>query len=155
MGDGLAGRLHLLLEAERLKRSPQKLLKQAGLAGTADLATREEILKLVQAVNSLQGEDATRAVRALGILAEPLKRGVGHAYKQAEMELICEVLHRTRQFRLLQAYAKQGLETLAKSPGCSFITLYTHAVTAIILCFQKTISIASTVPLTKPETLVT
>jgi tetratricopeptide (TPR) repeat protein len=124
MGDGLAGRLHLLLEAERLKRPSEAMLKQSGLRGTAELATQEEILKLVQAVNSLQGEDAKRAVRALEILTEPLKRGVGHAYKQAEMELICEVLHRTRQFKLLQAYAKQALKRWRNLPVFVYHALY-------------------------------
>jgi tetratricopeptide (TPR) repeat protein len=124
MGDGLAGKLHLLLEAERLKRPPETMLKQSGLPKTTELATQEEILKLMQAVNSLQGEDATRAVRALEILAEPLKRGVGHAYKQAEMELICEVLHRTRQFKLLQAYAKQALKRWRNLPVFVYHALY-------------------------------
>jgi Flp pilus assembly protein TadD len=124
MGDGLAGRLHLLLEAERLKRPPEAMLKQSGLPVTAELATREEILKLVQAVNSLQGEDTTRAVQALENLAEPLKRGVGHVYKQAEMELICEVLHRTRQFKLLQAYAKQALKRWRNLPVFVYHALY-------------------------------
>jgi tetratricopeptide (TPR) repeat protein len=124
MGDGLAGRLHLLLEAERLKRPSGAILKQSGLPATTELATQEEILKLVQAVNSLQGEDAKRAVRALEILAEPLKRGVGHAYKQAEMELICEVLHRTRQFKLLQAYAKQALKHWRNLPVFVYHALF-------------------------------
>ncbi len=124
MGDGLVGRLHLLLEADRLKQQPDKILKQAKLPSIVELTTRAEILKLVQAVNRLQGEDATRATLIMPRFTEPLKRAVNQAYSQSEMELVCEVLHRTRQFKLLHTYANQALKRWRDCPVFVYQLLY-------------------------------
>lgn len=137
-GGGLAGRLHLLLEAERLERRPDSILEYAQLQDTNALATREEILKLVQAIGALQAEDVGRAAQVLASLAKPLKRAVGEAYTRSEMERVCEALHRTHQFTALQAYAKRALKRWRECPVFVYHLLYaSHEGESYMLSFKE------------------
>jgi len=136
-GGGLPGRLHLLLEVARLQRHAATVLKQASLQSDDGLDSRAQILALIQTLNNLPSTLAHHARAALECLVGHVQRGVKEPYTQTDMELICEVLSRHQQFKVLEIYARRGMKRWPERPIFVFHAIwarrdgYTFAVTPV------------------------
>jgi tetratricopeptide (TPR) repeat protein len=115
-GGGLAGHLHLLLEAGRMGYDLGGFMKQTGLPKPPRKADREQVLGLVHALNELRDEDEDLVIGAAEFLGTPLHSAARLDYSLPETELICETWLRLAQPDLRTRYARAALKRWPGTP---------------------------------------
>ncbi|MEN8131057.1 MAG: tetratricopeptide repeat protein, partial [Pseudomonadota bacterium] len=110
----LTGRFLLLMEADRLQRRPEPILKLLKFPWFK--ADPEQVMELTHTLRELPKDDEKGACNTLRQLHKPLKKSARVSYQQQDMGLICEVFKRFEQPLLRQQYAKAALKHWPKSP---------------------------------------
>lgn len=120
-GGGLNGRCALALEAERLGRNPNGLMKALALP----MPTQIEKADLLNCLHRLRSHlDATDTVPTptLSLYLTPgLKAGTDFDLSRQEVELACETLRRCHLQSVRLAYARNGLK---RWPGLPVLVLH-------------------------------
>ncbi len=126
-GGGLVGQYQLLIEAQKLGVQRKNWLKLAALPKANKFAKREHVLALVRAVSNTHGLEDDDIYGSLLEFEGVIRKSISEPYTLAEMELVCETLHRYGLMRLLEQFAQRAHDLWPEQTVFIFHGLYAKA----------------------------
>ncbi len=114
-GGGLVGRFQLLMEAGRIQRPMDAVLKQAQLPKPPRQVSREQVLVLIKALGEAE-ENEEMVVEVLEFLQVPLRSAAKLDFSQPEMERLCETWLRLELQDLRTRYARAAVKRWPDTP---------------------------------------